>query len=354
MPQKNKVSMPPFALMKKVGSRITEAEDPVAEYERVGAACREQILRMLPAGYELEGRRLLDFGCGAGRTLRHFLDKSESAEIWGCDIHGEAIEWLQHNLCPPLHVLRNETRPSLPFEDGHFDVIWALSVFTHLVDEWAPWLLELHRLLAQDGILIATSIGPQHSVRLAGEPWDEERTGMNALRPGAVPPDGVPVVLHSTWWLRAHWGRAFEIVEIDEAPAGFTAPAQRWLAMRKRDLTLTAADLEAPEPGEPREYTAVAHNIQQLRRELKDAREQRAERPGQLRDRSPRPTEQGQRLDEQRKLLRAMLGSRAFAVAELLSRLNQRGQPVFSREQVRRALGDDDPRTESVKAARLR
>jgi hypothetical protein len=49
-----------------------------------------------------------------------------------------------------------------------------------------------------------------------------------------------------------------------------------------------------------------------------------------------------QRLREQEKLLRAMLGSRAFAVAERLSRLHQRREPVFSRDQVRRALGDED------------
>ena len=118
--------MPPLALANRVGS-LAEAEDPYAFYEQVGGETREQILRMLPAGYELEGRRLLDFGCGAGRTLRHFLDEANSAEIWGCDIDGESIEWLQHNLCPPLHVLRNEAAPGLPFEDGHFDVVWALS-----------------------------------------------------------------------------------------------------------------------------------------------------------------------------------------------------------------------------------
>ena len=37
-----------------------------------------------------------------------------------------------------------------------------------------------------------------------------------------------------------------------------------------------------------------------------------------------------------------MLDSRAFAVAERLSRLRQGGRPVFSREQIRRALGDQD------------
>ena len=51
-----------------------------------------------------------------------------------------------------------------------------------------------------------------------------------------------------------------------------------------------------------------------------------------------------QRQREQAKLLRAMLGSRAFGVAERLSRLSQRGKPVFSRQQVRRALGDEDSR----------
>jgi SAM-dependent methyltransferase len=310
--------MPPLSLANRVGG-LAEAEDPYALYEQVGANGRQQILRMLPAGYELEGRRLLDFGCGAGRTLRHFLDEADSAEIWGCDIDDEAIDWLQHNLCPPLHVLRNETAPGLPFEDGHFDVVWALSVFTHLVDSWAAWMLELHRVLADDGILIATTIGPRHSERIAKEGWEEDRIGMNALRQWASYPDRAPKVLHSTWWLRAHWGRAFEILEIDEAPV---AVSHRWLAMRKRDLTLTVADLERPEPGEPREFTAVRHHVRQLQRELEEAHDQ------------------DQRLREQEKLLRAMLGSRAFAVAERLSRLHQRGRPRFSREDVRRALGE--------------
>jgi len=69
--------------------------------------------------------------------------------------------------------------------------------------------------------------------------------------------------------------------------------------------------------------------------ELEKARDRVAKREQRLR-------EQDRRLREQEKLLRAMLGSRAFAAAERLSRLNQRGRPVFSRQQVRRALGDED------------
>ena len=44
---------------------------------------------------------------------------------------------------------------------------------------------------------------------------------------------------------------------------------------------------------------------------------------------------------EQARLLRAMLGSRAFSWGERLSRLRRGGRPTFSREQVQRALGED-------------
>jgi hypothetical protein len=47
------------------------------------------------------------------------------------------------------------------------------------------------------------------------------------------------------------------------------------------------------------------------------------------------------RLEQQEVLLRSFLNSRAFSMAERVSGLRQRGEPVFSRERVRRALGED-------------
>jgi hypothetical protein len=49
-----------------------------------------------------------------------------------------------------------------------------------------------------------------------------------------------------------------------------------------------------------------------------------------------------ERMAAQEELLRPMLDSRAFALAERLSRLHGRGTPVFSRRQLKRALGDED------------
>ena len=233
-------------------------------------------------------------------------------------------------------------RPGLPFEDGHFDVVWALSVFTHLVDTWAPWLLELHRVLADDGILIATTIGPRHSERFANEGWDEDRIGMNALRSWAAYPHGAPVVLHSTWWLRAHWGRAFEILEMSESRRRGLPPIA---GLRCESATspspsrTSSARSPASRASSPPSVTTSDSCDGSSRRLTTTARPSRDRRP---RKQDPRPREAGRRPREQEKLLRAMLDSRAFAVAERLSRLRQGGRPLFSREQIRRALGDQD------------
>lgn len=96
---------------------------------------------------------MLDFGCGVGRVLRQFAPEAEEAELWGCDLDGPSIGWLRENLSPPFHFFESEERAGLPQADGHFDLIYAFSVYTHFTDNWAEWLLEHHRVLADGGLL---------------------------------------------------------------------------------------------------------------------------------------------------------------------------------------------------------
>jgi SAM-dependent methyltransferase len=244
-------------------------------WESLGPETRKAIIELLPEGFSFEGKRVMDFGCGAGRTLRHFMDEADRAEFWGVDIDAASIELLRETVCPPLHVMRSERMPPLPLEAGTFDLIWSISVFTHLTDNSLPWVLELHRLLRPGGFLIATYMGRWVSELLAGEPWDEDRIGMNVLRHDHAASDGAPLVLISDWWLREHWGRAFEVVKI--APQIHN---QSWAVLRKRDVRLSLADLERP-GGDPREHAALRHNIRQLQRELEQVKQrsedQRAE-----------------------------------------------------------------------------
>lgn len=101
--------LPPLDLAARVGP-VYEG-DAYAGYLTQGRSARELIDDLLPDDWSFEGKRVLDFGCGAGRTLRHFLDRAESAEFWGCDVHAESIDWLQGNLCPPLRCFRSEIVP---------------------------------------------------------------------------------------------------------------------------------------------------------------------------------------------------------------------------------------------------
>lgn len=265
--------------------------DPLTAYERLGAETKTALLELLPDDWSFSGKRVLDFGCGAGRTLRHFLTEAEDAEFWGADIDRPSIEWLERNLRPPLHALCNDRDPPLPFERGTFHFIWALSVFTHLADNSLAWLLELHSLLKPRGLLVATYMGRWNSGFFLSEPWDEDKIGMNVLRRDQGWEHGGPIVLMSDWWVREHWGRAFEIVEVAPQVHG-----QTWLLLRRREVELTARDLERP-GDDPREWAALRHNVRQVERDREKAlAELRASYEASISWRITRPLREARRL----------------------------------------------------------
>jgi SAM-dependent methyltransferase len=185
--------------------------------------------------------------------------------VWGADIDAESIERLRNEQSPPLHLLRCGHEPPLGLDYGSFDLIWAISVFTHLTDNSIPWLVELHRLLAPDGLLIATYMGRWHSEILTGAPWQEDRVGMNVLQHNKGREAGWPLVIMSDWWVREHWGRAFEVLRIEPQIHN-----QSWAVMRKRSVEVTAEDVARP-ADDPREYQAALENLRQVQRELESA-----------------------------------------------------------------------------------
>jgi SAM-dependent methyltransferase len=253
------VPLPPLTLANRVCG-LERFEDPFVAYERLGGEARAALLSLLGEDWSFAGKRVLDFGCGAGRTLRHFLDEaSAGTELWGADIDADSIAWLSGNLCPPLHAIRNADAPPLQVDAG-FDLIWALSVFTHLTDLSLSWLAELHRLLKPGGLLVATYMGRYNGGAFSAEEWDEDRIGMNVLRADQSWDLGGPMVLMSEWWVRAHWGRAFELVA--QAPVH----GQTWVLLRRRDVPITVAELATP-ADDPREWAALHHNLVQVERE---------------------------------------------------------------------------------------
>src|SRR6266850_951076 len=93
-----------------------------------------------------ECRRLLDFGCGWGRIIRFFLKDVEPSALYGVDPVEDMVSlcrtdnrWCAFEVSP--------RRPPSRFPDGHFDLIYAYSVFSHLSEEVDPHTHRLPRAL---------------------------------------------------------------------------------------------------------------------------------------------------------------------------------------------------------------
>ena len=133
------------------------------EYLDVGRRSAESLRRQLESR-SIEAGHVLDFGCGLGRTLRHFNDKhAHQAGGWrlhGCDVDGRLIDWCREAL-PGVDWRINDPSPPLPFPDGLFDVLWSISVFTHFDEEGQRlWAAEVSRVLRPGGLALISLMGP--------------------------------------------------------------------------------------------------------------------------------------------------------------------------------------------------
>lgn len=157
-------SIPPRRLRARVG------QPNVAAFVRDGAEAALELKEILDS---IE-RPLGDFGfiyelgCGPGRVLTR-LATGEDARRAGSDVDSEAVSWLAREV-PYVEAAVNPTSPPAPFESGRFDLVYAISVFTHLNEaSQFAWLREVARLLSPDGVGVLTIHGPAtHAAFLAG------------------------------------------------------------------------------------------------------------------------------------------------------------------------------------------
>lgn len=147
--------------------RLVSAFDDTASWVRAGRT-DARLIRDLAAGAgtPLENiGSMLDFACGCGRVARRWHDL-EGSRVYGCDYNPELTDWCRDNL-PFVTARTNGTAPPLPFESDSFDLIYALSLFTHLPEETQPrWMADVERVLAPGGLVIFTVHGDRFAPAL--------------------------------------------------------------------------------------------------------------------------------------------------------------------------------------------
>lgn len=135
----------------------------VTDFQNSFAPLRDIVKGYLrDAGHPFERfTSILDFGCGVGRFIFAFRQElAAHQKLHGCDVYEPCANWCQQNIdfCA---VKKTQIDPPLPYENGQFDLVYALSVYTHLrLDMQFRWAWEIHRILRPGGVLFATFHGP--------------------------------------------------------------------------------------------------------------------------------------------------------------------------------------------------
>ena len=175
---------------------------------------------------------ILDFGCGSGRVTRRWA-RLRGVSVYGSDRDERAIDWCKRNL-PFAEFETNGLAPPLAFDDDAFDLVYALSVLTHLPEELQLlWLRELHRVLRPGGRLLVTTHGAHYLPRLDAAERERFESGDLVVRWEEAAGSNLCAAYHPRSYVeRALLPPGFKLAEfVEEGAKG--NPAQDLYLLRK-------------------------------------------------------------------------------------------------------------------------
>ena len=158
-------------------------------------------------------QNILEMGVGLGRLILHYFPFD--ANLYGCDVTPEAIEWTRSKLGRRVQLQATNIEPPLPYGDGLFDFVYANSVFTHVpCGLMEPWAAELARIIRPGGFLIFSVLDANHYLR--GLTYREFHQRYQAL--GCRDWGQEKGVLMLTYLSRDElfrtWGQHFDVLEL--------------------------------------------------------------------------------------------------------------------------------------------
>ena len=200
-------------------ARVHGAEE-LAAFHKIGQVVAGDLEGTIKSiDLELNNRsNILDFGCGCGRIISWFQDLHPNSKFYGTDIDSEAITWCQENLSHLGHFSVNEAMPPLPYQDRFFDLLYSISIFTHLPEKMQfAWLKELQRVCKPGAYLLLTVHGEHLFPKNAESPktefdnkgfyyWIEKYS--NGL------PEFYQTSFHTETYICDRWSNFFEIEKI--------------------------------------------------------------------------------------------------------------------------------------------
>jgi ubiquinone/menaquinone biosynthesis C-methylase UbiE len=112
-----------------------------------------------PLNVNLEGKQILEAGCGAGYGLKAITDHFHPSEYFAFDINQRMVERSRsrayHQRISAKVFQGDITGIALPSQK--FDAVFIFTVLHHIA-QWRDALREVHRVLKPDGLLFVNEI----------------------------------------------------------------------------------------------------------------------------------------------------------------------------------------------------
>jgi len=186
------------------------------------AIIRAALERHGPAVGDVE--RMLDFGCGCGRVIRHWSALA-GPEIHGSDYNRPLVRWCASNL-PFAQFSVNKLNPPLEYRSGLFDVVYGISVLTHLPENLEQaWIDELARILRPGGRLLLTTHGDSYADRLDHEERARYLAGEVVVRWASVAGTNLCTTFHPESYVRERLAPQLDLLEF--VPEGGSVGSRR-------------------------------------------------------------------------------------------------------------------------------
>jgi SAM-dependent methyltransferase len=204
------------------------------EWFKASGSRAADIIRDLLLRHDVEMADLsafLDFGCGVGRVTRWWSSLS-GPEICGSDYNPILVDWCTRNLRFASFSVNGLTG-QLEYPEARFDLVYALSVLTHLSEaNGHGWVAELGRVLRPGGLLIFSTHGAFHADGLPAEAREQFERGGFVIYGEEHEGTNTCTTLHPERYVRDELARGFEIVDfIPEGALG--NPRQDLWLLRK-------------------------------------------------------------------------------------------------------------------------
>jgi SAM-dependent methyltransferase len=207
------------------------------DYRRSGERIAGQIVDLANEFTMRPIEAVLEWGCGPARLVRHMPALVPGSQVCGCDCDRACLEWCDRAVSEVGFSI-NSLEPPLPYEASSFDLVYSVSVVTHLSEATASrWMGELLRILRPGGLLMLWTNGdPTTSVLLPAE-LALYRRGCYVERGSFTEGRKLYLGFHPPSYVRDRLLREYEIVR--HIPGGFTGHEQDiWVARSPVDADL--------------------------------------------------------------------------------------------------------------------